>query len=90
MEDQNVVLFLDKIKKLLELGNKPKAIQEIEQLEILLIHAVTKKKGKLFLPIIIPEPTETERANPIFLRDFELANKINELINFLNHRHPIN
>ena len=30
MEDQNIVLFLDKIKKLLELGNKPKAIAEID------------------------------------------------------------
>lgn len=89
MEDQNFILFLDKIKKLIELGNRPKAVSEIEALETLLIHQVNKKKGKLFLPITIPEPTETEKANPIFLREFELANKVNEIINFLNNRYPI-
>ena len=89
MEDQNIVLFLDKIKKLIELGNKPKAITEIEALETLLIREVTKKKGKHFLPIVIPKTTETERANPIFLREFELAEKINEIIYFLNNRYPV-
>ena len=89
MEDQNIILFLDKIKKLIELGHKPKAVSEIETLETLLNHQISKKKGKLFLPIVIPEPTETEKANPIFLRDFELANKVNEIINFLNNRYPV-
>ena len=89
MEDQNIILFLDKIKKLLEIGNKPKAITEIETLETLLVRAVNKKQGKRFLPITIPEPTETEKANPIFLREFEIANKVNEIINFLNDRHMV-
>ena len=89
MEDQNIVLFLDKVKKLIELGNKPKAITEIEALETMLVRAINKKKGKHFLPITIPEPTETERANPIFLREFEVAHKVNEIINFLNNRYPV-
>ena len=89
MDDQNVTLFLDKIQKLLELGNKPKAITEIETLMILLQRQINIKKGKRFLPIVIPETTETERANPIFLREFELAQKVNEIIHFLNERHQV-
>lgn len=86
MDDNNVIIFMDKIKKLLEQGNKPKAILELDTLILTLERFAAKKKGKLFLPIVIPQPTETEKANPIFLRDFELANKINEIIFFLNGR----
>jgi len=86
MEDQNVVIFMDKIKKLIELGNTPTAIAEIDTLEITLTRAITKKKGKLIIPITIPETTDTEKANPIFLREFELAGKVNEIINFINGR----
>ncbi len=89
MEDQNVIIFMDKVKKLLEIGNKPQAIIEIDSLMTLLERAQLKKKGKRFLPITIPEATETEKANPIFMRDFELANKQNEVINFLNGRFPV-
>lgn len=86
MEDTNVVIFIDKVKKLIELGNKPKAIIEIEALEYLLNREISKKKGKLFTPITIPPPTDTEKANPIFMREFELAHKINEIVTFLNGR----
>jgi len=89
MEDSNVVIFLDKIKKLLELGNKPKVILELDGLILLLTKSISLKKGKQFLPITIPPATETEKANPIFMRDFELANKINEIIYFLNNRYPV-
>lgn len=89
MEDANVIVFLDKIKKLLELGNKPKAIDEIDGLELLLTRQISLKNGKQFMPITIPQPTETEKANPIFMRDFELAHKINEIIHFLNNRYPV-
>jgi len=71
------------------MGNKPKAISEIEGLEMLLSRAIARKGGKQFLPIIIPPATETEKANPIFMREFELANKINEIIYFLNNRYPV-
>jgi len=86
MEDSNVIIFIDKVKKLIELGNKPKAITDIELLELELNRAISKKKGKLFTLITVPPPTDTEKANPIFLREFELANKINEIITFLNGR----
>lgn len=89
MDDQNVLIFMDKVKKLLEMGNKPKAIIDIDTLITVLERAVLKKKGKRFIPITIPEATETEKANPIFMRDFELANKQNEVINFLNERFPV-
>jgi len=89
MEDSNILIFLDKIKKLLELGNKPKAILEIDGLELLLSREISRKKGKQFVPITIPPATETEKANPIFMREFELANKINEIIYFLNNRYPV-
>jgi len=43
MENQNVIIFLDKIKKLIELGNKPKAISEIEIITIQLERQIRKK-----------------------------------------------
>lgn len=86
MDDNNVVMFLDEIKKLIELGNKPQAVIEIDVLVEILNKAIRRKKGKLFQLITIPQPTETEMANPIFMRDFELAHKINEMAVFLNDR----
>jgi len=86
MEDQNLLIFVDKIKKLLELGNTPKAINELDGVIIILSRVIAKKKGKLFEIITIPQATETELANPIFMRDFEIANKLNEVITFLNGR----
>ena len=86
MEDQNIIIFLDKVKKLIELGNKPKAVTEIESIMEILQKQINLKKGKVIIPITIPEPTDTEKANPIFLRDYELAGKINEIINLINQR----
>ena len=84
MEDQNIIIFLDKIKKLLELGNKPKAIAEIEVIMVILQNKIAKKNGKLFRLITIPQQTE---ATDSTLRDFELAHKVNEIITFLNERY---
>jgi len=89
MEDQNIVIFLDKLKKNLEMNMVPQSITTIETLEIELMRNISKKKGKHILPITIPEPTETERSNPIFLREFELAGKVNEVIHFINNRFPV-
>jgi len=89
MEDQNVVLFLDKIKKNLEMNKVPQTITDIEILETVLMKAISKNKGNQIIPITIPEPTETEKANPIFLREFELAGKVNEVIHFINNRFPV-
>lgn len=89
MEDQNVVIFLDKIKKDLEMHKVPQTITHIEALETELLRSISKKKGLQIVPITIPPATETEKANPIFMREFELAGKINEIIYFLNQRHPV-
>lgn len=86
MEDTNIIMFMDKIHKLIELGNKPKALTEIEVLMEMLQKQINNKKGKIIIPITIPQPTETERANPIFLREFELAGKVNEIIKIINER----
>jgi len=79
MEDQNIIIFLDKIQKLLELGNKQKSIDEITTLILELEHKISKQKGKLFQPIII---SQDEKDTPIKLMQF----KVNEIINFLNER----
>ncbi len=89
MDDQNVVIFMDKVKKLVELGNKPLAVIELDSLIHVLERQILKKKGKRFLLITIPDPTETEKANPIFMRDFELAHKLNEILLFLNERFSV-
>ena len=67
----------------------PQTIIDIEVLESELMRYISKKKGVQIVPITIPEATDTEKANPIFMRDFELAGKINEIIHFLNNRHPV-
>jgi len=67
----------------------PQTITAIETLETELLRNISKKKGLQIVPITIPAATETERANPIFMREFELAGKINEVIHFLNQRHPV-
>jgi len=89
IEDQNVIIFLDKIRKNLEMNMVPQTIINIEVLETELKRSMSRKKGKLFLPITIPPPTETERSNPIFMREFEMAHKINEVVIFLNERFPV-
>ena len=47
METYNVLQIMDTILKLLQLGNTPKAIQEIEGIIAILNHEVIKKQGKL-------------------------------------------
>lgn len=80
---------MDKIKKLLELGNKPQAIIEIDTLIIMLEKKILKKKGKRFLPLNIPVATGTSEVNSLFIRDYEIASKQNEIIYFLNERYPV-
>ena len=81
-----MIQLLDKIKKKLELDMIPQAIEEIGAILLTLEVQESKKKGKIFIPIHIPQTTETERENPLLMRDFEMANKINEIINWLNTR----
>ena len=89
LDDSNVIIILDKIKKLLELGNKPKAIIDLDAVILTLERKISKKKGRRFQLITIPTPTETEKSNPIFMRDFELAHKIYEMLVFLNERYSV-
>lgn len=67
----------------------PQSITAIEILETELARNIAKKKGVQIVPITIPPATETEKANPIFMRDFELAGKINEIVQFINNRFPV-
>lgn len=67
----------------------PQSIGDIDTLLLQLTRHINKKKGKQIIPITIPPPTDTEKANPIFLREFELAGKVNEIISFLNDRYPV-
>ena len=79
MEDPNVIILLDKIKKLIELGNKPKAIQEIEvTIEILEKHS-KKPHGKLFEELYSPMGADGTH-------DEVLRLKINEMARWINNR----
>lgn len=71
------MIFLDKIKKLLELGNTPKVIIEIDTLIMVLERQINKKKGKRF-KLISPQSTESE-----------VSHSLNEVISFLNERFQI-
>jgi len=83
MDSQNVIIFLDKVKKLIELGNKPKAISEIETITIQLEHQIRKKQGKIIVPLLIPGVDEISNE-----KSFSIDNrkKLNEIISFINKR----
>jgi len=86
MENENIVQFTDKVIKLLQLGNIPKSIQELESVRDMLQRDIVRRGGKRFQLINIPQMTETELKNPLLQRDFELANKLNEVLSFLNSK----
>ena len=83
MENQNIIIFLDKIKKLIELGNTPTAISEIDTIIVQLDHSVRKKQGKII--ILLPIVTIGEISQS---KQFALDNrkKLNEIIQFINNR----
>lgn len=83
MDNQNVIIFLDKIKKLIELDNKPQAISEIETIIVQLEHQIRKKQGKVIVPLLIPvvEEISSEKS---FCTDNR--KKLNEIIHFINKR----
>ena len=75
MEDQNVVILLDKFKKLLEQGNKNKVIVDMEATIITLERHLVKAKGLRIQPLSAPV-TQCDK-------------KINEVVNFINRRFPV-
>ena len=83
MENQNIIIFLDKIKKLIELGNTPKAADEIDTLIIQLEHHIRKKQGMVIVPLVIPNVDGISQSI-----QFSLDNrkKLNEIIQFINKR----
>ena len=83
MENQNIIIFLDKMKKLIELGNTPKAADEIDTLIIQLEHHIRKKQGMVIVPLIIPNVDGISQSI-----QFSLDNrkKLNEIIQFINKR----
>ena len=83
MDNQNVIIFLDKVKKLIELGNKPQAISEIETIIIQLEHQIRKKQGKIIVPLLIPSIQEISNEK-LFCTDNR--KKLNEIIHFINKR----
>ena len=83
MDNQNVIIFLDKIKKLIELGNKPQAIIEIETIIIQLEHQIRKKQGKIILPLLVPSIQEISNEK---LFCIDTRKKQIEIINFINKR----
>ena len=86
MEDQNIIIFLDKIKKLIELGNTPKAVIDMDALIIELEHKLRKQNGKVIKPLHIPLVDEISKP-----KQFSADNrkKINEIIRFINMRYSV-
>lgn len=86
MEDQNIIIFLDKIKKLIELGNTPKAVIDMDALIIKLEHKLRKQNGKVINPLSIPLVDEISKT-----KQFSADNrkKINEIIRFINMRYSV-
>jgi len=76
LQNQNIIIFLDKIKKLLELGHIPKALLEIDGLVDILNKEELRKNG-LNIMYLVPE-------DPLNPTRIEL--KLNEIATFLNKR----
>jgi len=89
MEDQNIIILLDKIKKLLELGNKPKAILEIETTIIMLERKLAKEKGSRFTSLHIEQELPGVELSEHGKFTEMNRQKINEIIRFLNERFPV-
>jgi len=92
MEDQNVVILLDKFAKLLEQGNVPKVIAEIYATITTLERNLTKAKG-----IRVPLINMNELHAHLVSSDVPLANDIKNIANhqnmlakFINERFPVN
>ena len=83
MEDQNIIIILDKIKKLVELGNTPTAISEIETIIVQLEHHMRKKQGKIIIPLPIPSIDTISNAKAFALDN---RKKLDEVIQFINKR----
>ena len=83
MEDQNIIIILDKIKKLIELGNTPTAVSEIDTIIVQLEHHIRKKQGKIIIPLPIVSIEEISHS-----KQFALDNrkKLDEVIRFINKR----
>ena len=77
MEDQNVVVMLDKFKKMLELGNKEKVITDMDVTIHMLEKQVRRKDGKIIETI----PTTMIGEEPELLKQ-----KINQIVIFINDR----
>lgn len=88
MEDQNVVILLDKFKKLLELGNVPKVITEMDTVILMLEKQLLKSKGSRFQSLHVPDVDSISHPDAEFHTD--TRRKINEIIKFLNERFPVN
>ena len=89
MDDNNLIMLLDKIKKNLERGAVPIAIADIDAALLVLQRHVDKAKGKRFQPMVISQMTDVERNNAILQRNFELTKRFNEIVFFLNERFPL-
>jgi hypothetical protein len=90
MEDTNIIQILDKIKKNLERGAVPIAINEIEATITMIERKIALAKGKRFLDLHIPQelPTGTVGLQPQNELS-EIKYKINEIVRFLNERFPL-
>jgi len=76
LQIENIIIFLDKVKKLLELGNIPKASLEINGL-LETLHKEQVRKNGLNIPYLLPHDPQ----NPTIIEY-----KINEIATFLNKR----
>lgn len=76
MQDQNIIIFLDKIKKLIELGAYPKAIIELDATMEILEKHTREKKGKLFQEMEMQYSGSAE----------DLRLKMNEFLRWANSR----
>lgn len=86
MQNENVIQVLDKVSKLLQLGNSAAALKEVDGALEILVRECAKKDGKLFQELTLPQYSEQELKDPVNLMRLQYGNKLNEIIHFLNHR----
>ena len=87
MENQNVIQLLDKWIKNLDMNMTPQVLSDMKATLDIIKATERKKKGKLFLTLVVPQADPNEQFNVDATHVIENRRKINEIVNFLNERY---
>jgi hypothetical protein len=87
MDDRNIIELLDKVRKNIERGAGPIAVQDINATISLLETKIAKNRGKRFEECHIKQPLPNQKLSEMELDIIDTRQKLNQLIRFFNERY---